>query len=217
MALSADGGLVASGSFDQTVRLWDAGSGACLAVLPGHQSPVASVALTADAARLASGSGDGSIRLWDTASGKCLATLQEPSWNSVKCLAYSSDGTRLAGGMDDGSVVLWDTVRGKCLTTLRRHEGAVVSVAFFDDCTRLVSGASDGTVRLWDTATGSCLLSFWASDNKELAGLALWRPPRDDDPDDLGELIRAEGDVWRVLARQARAPDGRLERLPLEY
>ena len=76
MALSADGRLLASGSLDGTIRLWETPSGRLLATLQGHTSGIRGVALSADARLLASGSWDGTIRLWEAPSERLLATLQ---------------------------------------------------------------------------------------------------------------------------------------------
>ena len=59
-----DGTLIASGSEDKHVRLWDAGTGECAATLKGHTDQVMSVALP-DGTRVVSGSADESLRFWD--------------------------------------------------------------------------------------------------------------------------------------------------------
>jgi WD40 repeat protein len=76
VTLSADGWLVASGSFDGTVRLWEASTGAPLATLKGHTGGVRGVALSADRRLLATGGYDGTARLWEVSTGSWLSTLR---------------------------------------------------------------------------------------------------------------------------------------------
>ena len=70
VAWSPDGGRLAPASFDGTVRVWDAATGATLAVLEGHTGWVLSVAWSPDGGRLASASFDGTVRVWDAATGR---------------------------------------------------------------------------------------------------------------------------------------------------
>ena len=76
VALSADGQLLATGSVDTTVRLWDTRSGECHAVLEGLTAGVWGVAMSGDGRLVASGGADGTVRLWDTASATQLRSLR---------------------------------------------------------------------------------------------------------------------------------------------
>ena len=69
VALSGDGTRIVSGSFDRTVRVWDAQSGECLRTLEGHSDWVKSVALSGDGTRIVSGGLDDTVRVWDAQSG----------------------------------------------------------------------------------------------------------------------------------------------------
>jgi hypothetical protein len=101
VAVSPNGRLLASGSYDRTVRLWRLPSGDALAALHGHGNSVMSVAFSPDGSTLASASFDGTLRLWGVASRRCLAVLLPlpEGW-----VAFTPDGHRyrlggnLAGG-----------------------------------------------------------------------------------------------------------------------
>ena len=106
VAFSPDGDTLASGSVDNTVRLWSVASRATLATLSGHTGAVFSVAFSPDGATLASGSDDKSVRLWSVASRATVATLSGHTAD-VWSVAFSPDGATLAYGSWDDTVRLW--------------------------------------------------------------------------------------------------------------
>ena len=98
--------LLASGSFDNTARIWDVAAGECQRVLKGHTNRVEGIAFAPDASRLATASFDKTARIWSVAEGKCLRTLQGHT-KFVNSVAWSPDGQLLATGSFDGSIRLW--------------------------------------------------------------------------------------------------------------
>ncbi|PVH71123.1 vegetative incompatibility protein HET-E-1 [Cadophora sp. DSE1049] len=156
VAFSSDGKQVVSGSVDETVRLWDAATGAALQMLEGHTSEVTSVAFSPDGKQVVSGSYDKTVRLWDVAAGAALQTL-EGHTDEVTSVAFSPDGKQVVSGSYDRTVRLWDATTGTALQTLEGHTGGAYSVAFSPDGKQVVSGSVDETVRLWDAATGAAL------------------------------------------------------------
>ncbi|MGH7495081.1 MAG: caspase family protein [bacterium] len=93
----ADSRFLASGSSDETVRIWEVGSGSKLAVLSGHQNDVHSVAFNHDSTKpiLASASWDNSVRLWDVEES-CNLDHPFPTSGNIRAVAMSPDGQRLA-------------------------------------------------------------------------------------------------------------------------
>ncbi|KAG2440562.1 hypothetical protein HYH02_010146 [Chlamydomonas schloesseri] len=155
---------LASGSWDRTVRVWDAASSACHATLQGHTGDVTSVQWCPVRAGklgklgkvagipLASASQDGSLRVWDVTTGECVKQLQGHD-GSVLSLSWSPDGSKLASGGLDTTVKVWEAAEGTCLLTLEGHNDRVCSVAWSPDGTGLVSGGWDGGLRLWSVAS----------------------------------------------------------------
>jgi WD40 repeat protein len=165
ISFSPDGQMLASGSDDQTIRLWNAHDGTCLTVLQGHTSGVTSVSFSPNGQILASASDNSSIRLWSVHHGTTLKTLPgHTSW--VWAVAFSPDGQTLASGSDDRTIRLWEVQTGTCRKTLQWHTDAsgsedasvrwVTSLSFSPNGQTLASGSEDASVRLWNVQDGTC-------------------------------------------------------------
>jgi WD40 repeat protein len=162
VAFSPDRRLLASGSHDGTIKLWEVASGSLVRTLTGHTSTVRSVAFSPDGRLLASGSADETIKLWDVASGREVRTLSGHT-DRVWSVAFSPDGRLLASGSYDRTIKLWDVASGSLVRTLSGHTFIVWSVAFSPDGRLLASCACgkvenyicvQGEIKLWDVATG---------------------------------------------------------------
>ncbi|MDX6271747.1 MAG: hypothetical protein QOD28_2970 [Acidobacteriota bacterium] len=152
LAFSPDARLLASGSKDNTVRLWDVERASELRKLAGHTAWVKAVAFSPDGRTLASGSVDGVVKLWDVMTGRELKTMM--GGGSINALAFSPDARLVAAGNAENSVLVWNTQTGQAERTLAGHAGAVLTVTFSPDGKLLASGARDNSIKLWDAATG---------------------------------------------------------------
>ena len=154
-ALSRDGQVLASGSYDQTIKLWNIRTGEEIDICR-HGEQVISIAFNSDRWILASGSINGGIKLWDLKQLKPKHTLQSNlEW--VVSLAFSPDGKTLFSGSKNGKIEKWDSDSGRLIDTLNGHSGAVFSLAFSPDGQTLASGSSDNTIKLWNFHNGTVL------------------------------------------------------------
>ncbi|WP_190092605.1 nSTAND1 domain-containing NTPase [Streptomyces melanogenes] len=161
-SFSPNGRILATASYDRTVRLWDVADPTqpkqLGKPLTGHTSWVSSAVFSPDGSTLASASDDGTIRLWDVRNPSRPQPLGAPLTghdSTIYLLAFRPDGHTLASASEDHTVRLWDVAdprRPKALGSLTGHTAAARCVAFSPDGRTLAAGGDDGSIRLWDTA-----------------------------------------------------------------
>ena len=148
--------MLASGSYNKTVKIWDTQTWKCIQILSGHTDCVNSVMWNSQGTLLASGSGDDTIKIWNTKTWTCIQTL-EGHTDFVNSVAWNSQGTLLASGSGDDTIIIWESKSWKCVKTLEEHTDSVSSVAWDTQGTLLASGSEDQTIKIWDSKTWQCI------------------------------------------------------------
>ncbi len=143
--------MLASGGWDNAVRLWDVATGQPVRAFLAHPGQVSALAFSPDGKTLASRGGlDGVVRLWDPATGKESRALQGFSRRSG-ALAFSPDSKTLALG-DPKGISLRDPATGK--ETKHLTQPGVTCLAYSPDGKFLAAGGRDSTLRIWDAGSG---------------------------------------------------------------
>ena len=168
VAISPDSQTIASGSDDNTIKVWHLTSGNLIHTLT-WQSGVfqlhreatwfTSVAISPDGQTLASGCLDKSLKLWNWNSGKLIRNLKGHS-DSVNAIAISGNGQTLVSGSRDNTIKVWNLTTGQQISTLRGHANSVLAVAIAPDGKTLASGSRDNTIKLWNLLDGKLLRTF---------------------------------------------------------
>jgi len=220
IAFSPDGKTLASGSSDNTIRVWDRASGELLRTLKGHSDKVLSMSWSPDGKTLASGSSDETIHLWDPVNGNLCRTLVPGKLGLPFAVSWSPDGRFLATGSGDDLVCIWDAASAELLHKELAHSSAVFCVSWSPDGRTLASGGHDKTIRLWDAAGGGLRTTLetcggavyrvcWSPDGRTLASgsgdntIRLWDAPSG------RQLSILEGHTAGVCG-VCFSPDGRL-------
>ncbi|GIX64494.1 notchless, putative [Babesia caballi] len=190
MDFSPDGALLATGSGDSAVRIWDLQTATPIKTLKGHGNWVLCVLWSPDCRRLASAGMDGRVLIWDPASpsshhntlsghtkvsrSPLLTVMASPqgvttlAWQALHLLDLAvRDYPLLASGSMDCSIKIWDVKVGHCLRTLSGHTRGVSQVLWSGEkSTMLFSASRDTLLKVWDAGTGGLV--------KDLKGHAHW-------------------------------------------
>lgn len=157
LAYAPDGSLLASGSSDDTTRLWYLREGGRSLTLPPGKVPIRDLAFSPDGSVLiATGH---RLQLWDV---RAEALIDSPLQGMVgRSVAFSPDGTSIAVGDFGGRIRIFRLSTGEELYSLGRHEASVNRLLFLDAGRKIISAAEDDHgVRLWDVSSGRLLAAF---------------------------------------------------------
>jgi hypothetical protein len=117
---SSQGGQVASGGNDGSLKLWDDATGECLHTLAGHTKGVTSVVFSSSGDQVVSGSEDKTVRLWNATSGQCQAAVQDLG-SGIRGIAWSTtlDTNNFFIGCEDGAVFMWQVIEDGGMSRVR--------------------------------------------------------------------------------------------------
>jgi WD40 repeat protein/uncharacterized caspase-like protein len=165
VAFSPDDRFIATGSWDNTARLWDTISGNEVRILRGHAGHVREVTFSPDGLLVLTGSRDETARIWETRSGQEVHTFEGASKKGVRSVSFSPpDGRRILTGGDDGYVRIWTAKKPfSQIQSLGRHSGRVTSATFSPPDGRSVITASkdpENILHLWDADSGNEINRF---------------------------------------------------------
>ena len=147
LTFTPNGKMLASGSDDDTIRVWDACTATEMLNLPTDKPQT--LTFSVDGKILASNNSAGTIHLWDIGKGKQLNSI-EGTESGRNVMAISIDSRILATGSNKGTIHLWDIAKGNQLSTLRGHTGPINSLVFSSDGKTLVSGDNYSAIFLWN-------------------------------------------------------------------
>lgn len=161
VAFSPDGSIIATGSYDKLVKLWDAATGKELRTLKEHSDAVYSVAFLPSGTQLVSGAGDRTLKIWDVQRGSRLFTISD-ALDAIYTVAVHPSGSRLSAAGADRMIRTWTwnadsaTAGGPSATlvvSMFAHGDAVLGLAYSPDGMTLVSAGADRTIKIWDSSS----------------------------------------------------------------
>lgn len=160
LAISPDGSILFTGSYDQTIRAWDTITWSCIKVLKGHGGGVRAMAVSADGRTLYSAGADNTVRAWNIGTWVCMRFMhgrhEETTWPAVMALNTPNTTflvTGSTGPFGSNTLKTFNPSTGDCLATFSQIEpgklGGITAVAFSPGGNILYSGASDGSLAAW--------------------------------------------------------------------
>ncbi|KAI8377735.1 WD40-repeat-containing domain protein [Radiomyces spectabilis] len=147
-AIATHGNILVSGSYDNSVGVWNLETGRMIHRMEEHTQKVYDVVIDAPRHRCMSGSLDSSVRIWDYETGECLRVLEG---HSVLVGLLGLTPNYLVSGAADTTLRIWSPNSGVCNHVLTGHQGAIT--CFQHDDEKVISG-SEGGLKMWDIKTG---------------------------------------------------------------
>ena len=159
VAVSPNGKIVASGSKNGEIKLWELDTGKLIRTISAHKQSVKSIAISPDGKTLVSGSKSGKVKLWEIETGELIRTISAHN-QPVNSIAISPNGKTFASASKSGRVKLWEIESGEPIRTISAHTQSVNSIVISPDAKTLASASDGGKVKLWNLETKEQLLTL---------------------------------------------------------
>jgi WD40 repeat protein len=228
--ISPDGTRIAT-VHAHAVGLWDASTGAQIAVLQASGDYFPSFAFSPDGQRLVVQYNsffdqEDKTRVINAMTGQEVAQLKgrltwQYPWllHEAETRFFSADGQRIVTASRDGIARIWTIKDGSLVTSLKGHQYSLTSATYASDGSQIVSGSIDGSVRVWTDESSSVIRTFRghtgpvtsvsvSADGKQLVSASVDRTARIWDVDS-GKLIRILGGHTDVIHAVSFSPDAR--------
>ncbi|QDV45676.1 Serine/threonine-protein kinase PrkC [Stieleria neptunia] len=171
VAVSPDQSLLASGSYDGTVGIWDAKTGQLKRRISVMPKKVIDLAIAPDGRSLAVCGWDDQVQLLNMETGQKLSTFRVPTSlrkSAITGVRFSPQGDRLVSGGWDGKVIVWDIASGRKINGFHYPHGRVHCIAVSEDA-GLIAAAGDRTIQIWNAAKRKALVNLKGHCNTVMA------------------------------------------------
>ena len=152
IAFTPDGRMLASGSRDGTVRVWNVQSGREACAPLEARAGVVAIALVPDRSVIVAALEDRHLVLWDYGLHREVTHIDAPHRSRLQAVAVSGDGRWVAAGGDSRRIYLWQTDRGAPGGEIRNTTGRIEALAFTSDASGVLCGTHKGRLELFDRA-----------------------------------------------------------------
>lgn len=146
--MSKDMQKIVSGSYDKTIKIWDAQTGKMLNSIEAHDKSVSQVEFNPTGNQFASCSSDSTIKIWDAESAELIKVFDDSDCK-VFAISYHPSGHYLASCGSNALIYIWDLSNSKKIKTLEGHSSTINIVKFSKDGNTIISGGADDKVIVW--------------------------------------------------------------------